>query len=219
MAETEKPDLTNLTVQLLSAYLSNNTLPSGELANLIRTTREALEGDPAAAEPAEPEFVPAVSVRKSLASRDHIISLIDGKPYKSLKRHLSSHGLSPEEYRTRYRLPKTYPMVAPGYSEQRREVARRLGLGRRKTEAAPATEVPTAAPSTASNDAAARRPAPRKTKSASNAAPFTSVAAVPAKTAKPRTRAASRGKNEATSAPKSAKPRTRRKAADKPNKA
>src|SRR3546814_6088442 len=66
-----------------------------------------------------------------LASRDAIISLIDGKPYKTLKRHLSSHGLSIAEYRARYNLPASYPMVAPAYSEHRRNVANRLGqIGR-----------------------------------------------------------------------------------------
>lgn len=211
MTETEKPDLTNLTVQLLSAYVSNNTLPSSELATLIRTTREALEGDQPSAAPAEPEFIPAVSVRKSLASRDHIISMIDGKPYRSLKRHLSSHGLTPEEYRARYNLPNTYPMVAPGYSEQRREVARRLGLGRRKVETATATEAAPASPPTASANAV-KRPASQKSKPASGTAAATSGQAVPAKAAKRRTRGAQPAKTNASGAPKAAKPRTRRKA-------
>ncbi|MDE8366310.1 MucR family transcriptional regulator, partial [Klebsiella pneumoniae] len=60
-----------------------------------------------------------------------ILSMIDGKQYKTLKRHLSTNGLTPAEYRDRYKLPRDYPMVAPGYSEQRREVAKRLGLGRK----------------------------------------------------------------------------------------
>ncbi|WP_069207480.1 MucR family transcriptional regulator [Sphingomonas panacis] len=135
MSEAEKPDLTNLTVQLLSAYVSNNTVASNELAELIRSTRVALESEIAPAPTAELQYVPAVTVRKSLGSRDHIISLIDGKLYKSLKRHLSSHGLTPAEYRARYNLPSDYPMVAPGYSQQRREVAQRLGLGNRKSVA------------------------------------------------------------------------------------
>ena len=136
MADAETPDLTTLTVQLLSAYVSNNQVPSAELAGLIQSTRTALSGDVAAVEPAAPEFAPATTARKSLASRDHIVSMIDGKSYKTLKRHLSTHGLTPAEYRDRYKLPKDYPMVAPGYSEQRREVAKRLGLGRKP--AAPA---------------------------------------------------------------------------------
>jgi predicted transcriptional regulator len=67
------------------------------------------------------EFTPAVTVRKSLASRDHIISMIDGKPYRALRRHLSGHGLTAEEYRKRYCLRPDYPMVAPAYSEARRD--------------------------------------------------------------------------------------------------
>jgi predicted transcriptional regulator len=131
MSEAEKPDLTSLTVQLLSAYVSNNTVESSALAGLIQSTRAALSEDKAPDAPAAPEFVPATTARKSLASRDHIISMIDGKPYKTLKRHLATNGLTPPEYRERYGLPRDYPMVAPGYSEQRREVAQRLGLGRK----------------------------------------------------------------------------------------
>lgn len=134
MPETDPTsDVSALTVQLLSAYLANNTVPSEQLAELIRTTKTALsqEDSPAAA-PAEPElFTPAVSARKSLASPEHIISLIDGKPYKTLKRHLASRGLTPEQYRSRYDLPASYPMVAPAYAEHRRAVAHRLGLGRK----------------------------------------------------------------------------------------
>lgn len=137
MSEPEKPDLTELTVQLLSAYVANNAVQSNELADLIRATRFALSGEEKPATPPQPEYIPAVSVRTSLASRDHIISLIDGKPYKSLKRHLTTHGLTPADYRARYNLPDDYPLVAPNYSQQRREVAKLQGLGRRKTEAAP----------------------------------------------------------------------------------
>lgn len=79
----------------------------------------------------QPEFTPAVSVRKSLASSDHIVSMIDGKPYKTLRRHLSTHSLTPEEYRKRYGLKPDYPMVAPSYSETRRAMAKKIGLGRK----------------------------------------------------------------------------------------
>ena len=85
---------------------------------------------PVADEPAEAQFKPAVTARKSLSSPDHIISLIDGKPYKSLKRHLSGHGLTPQEYRQRYGLKADYPMVAPTYAQTRRELAKKFGLGR-----------------------------------------------------------------------------------------
>lgn len=76
-------------------------------------------------------FEPAVTARKSLASRDYIISMIDGKPYKTLRRHLSTHGLTPEDYRLRYGLKANYPMVAPSYSEARRAMAKKIGLGRK----------------------------------------------------------------------------------------
>jgi predicted transcriptional regulator len=74
-------------------------------------------------------YEPAVTVRKSLASKDHIISLIDGKPYSTLKRHLGSHGLTPDQYRERYGLKADYPMVAPAYAEKRRALAKKIGLG------------------------------------------------------------------------------------------
>lgn len=83
----------------------------------------------AAAAARSPRQAPAVSVRKSLASKDHIISMIDGKPYRTLRRHLSTHGLTPEEYRERYNLRADYPMVAPSYSEARRAMAHKIGLG------------------------------------------------------------------------------------------
>lgn len=93
------------------------------------------------------EYAPAVSVRKSLASKDQIISLIDGKPYKTLRRHLSGHGLTPDEYRARYGLKSDYPMVAEAYSAARREMAKKIGLGRKpgplKTRT-PAVTVPKA---------------------------------------------------------------------------
>jgi predicted transcriptional regulator len=90
---------------------------------------------------ATPDYTPAVSVRKSLASNDHIISLIDGKPYKTLRRHLSVHGLTPEQYRQRYKLPADYPMVARSYSEKRRDMAKTIGLGRKpKVQAEPQAE-------------------------------------------------------------------------------
>ncbi|WP_313231174.1 MucR family transcriptional regulator [Sphingobium yanoikuyae] len=131
MADTEQPDFTAMTVQLLSAYFSNNQVPAGDIAGIIEATRDALERKTTAETPAAPEYVPAVSIRKSLGSREHIISMLDGKPYKTLKRHLATNGLTPAEYRERYNLPADYPMIAPAYSEHRRAVAAQIGLGRR----------------------------------------------------------------------------------------
>jgi len=141
-------DLTGLTVELLSAFVANNNVRSEDLPALITSTHAVLarlsqstpEPEPAPA-PDEATHEPATTVRKSLANHDVIVSMIDGKPYRTLKRHLSRHCLTPDTYRARYNLPATYPMVAPGYSEARREVAKRLGLGRKPR----AAEVPEAA--------------------------------------------------------------------------
>jgi len=167
MADNNPSDITALTVQLVSAFVSNNTVASTDLAGLIQSTRAALtnELNSASVEPEAPTYTPAVSVRKSLSSPDHILSLIDGKPYKTLKRHLASNGLSPEEYRARYGLPKSYPLVATSYSDARRAVASKIGLGRKPVaSAAPAAEVKLAT-------AVPGAPAPAKAKAPAKAAP------------------------------------------------
>jgi len=182
MAETEQAGVMSLTVTLLSAYFANNTVPSNELPALIEGTRRALLGGAAVAAPATemtPEqdeaaapatdFKPAVTVEEGLASPDQILSLIDGKAYKTLKRHLSTHGLTPAEYRARYSLSADYPMVAPGYSAARRQVAIRLGLGgKRKSVSpppAPEPEAPTASVAQASAVPVAIEAPPAKTAS------------------------------------------------------
>ncbi len=127
-----------LATELTIAWLSNpNTRASSdevpgflhkmhEAVNQLSTNTQVVADE----EPAG-EYTPAVSVRKSLASKDHIISMIDGKPYKTLRRHLAGHGLSPAEYRQRYGLKPDYPMVAENYSEARRAMAKKIGLGRK----------------------------------------------------------------------------------------
>ena len=219
MSEESQPDITTLTVQLLSAFVSNNSVTSEGLPELIRTTRIALTEDPAAdsADAQAATYTPAVSVRKSLSSPDHILSMIDGKPYKTLKRHLATNGLSPDEYRQRYNLPKSYPLVAPSYSEARRAVATRLGLGRKPAvangvkAAAPqqADAGAKAAPKAAGAAASAKTPAGKVAKAAkpakAAAKPAAKPAAAPAKAAdgarpkaakaarKPRAKAATAG--------------------------
>ena len=139
MAETTSgPDLISLAAEIVSAFVANNSIKSDEVAKLIQEAHGALAGlqnKTAAAPPPEPAFIPAVSVRKSLASREQILSLIDGKPYKVLTRHLRHHGLTPALYRERYHLPKTYPMVAPASSETRRALAIKIGLGKIASDA------------------------------------------------------------------------------------
>lgn len=142
MSEESSLNPVELATELTIAWLGNqnNRIAADEVPQFLRTMHatvtELASGSSAPARapedsaPAE-EFTPAVSVRKSLASRDHLISMIDGKPYRALRRHLASHGLTPDQYRERYKLKADYPMVAPAYSEARREMAKKIGLGSR----------------------------------------------------------------------------------------
>jgi predicted transcriptional regulator len=134
--QTSETNLLELATELTVAWLSNpNTnVPADELPAVLQKIHGALTSlSPAAAEAAasQAEHAPAVSVRRSLASRDHIVSMIDGKPYKMLRRHLATHGLTPEQYRERYGLKHDYPMVAANYAEKRRDLAKKIGLGRK----------------------------------------------------------------------------------------
>jgi predicted transcriptional regulator len=140
--ETTGSNSVELATELTIAWLSNpNTRAAADdVPAFLQKMHEAVSGLSAGAAQSAPQaddvldYVPAVTVRKSLASRDHIISLIDGKPYRTLRRHLTTNGLTPEEYRQRYGLKKDYPMVAPSYSEQRRAMAKQIGLGRKPGE-------------------------------------------------------------------------------------
>ena len=117
------------------------------------------------------DYVGAVTARKSLASPAHIISMIDGKPYKTLRRHLSGHGLTPEEYRARYGLKSDYPMVAPDYSEARRSMAKKIGLGRKPGETVKAKAAAPVKSASAKAAAPAKAPArPRGVAAAKKAA-------------------------------------------------
>lgn len=163
MAEENSLNAVELATELTIAWLSNqnNRFSADEVPEFLRkmhaTVTELADGAPAtSAEEApaeEPVYTPAVTARKSLASPDHIISMIDGKPYKTLRRHLSTHGLTPDQYRERYGLKRDYPMVAPNYSEARRAMAHKIGLGAKGRQAkAAAGTTPTAAEETASTD-------------------------------------------------------------------
>ena len=122
-----------LATDIVSAYVSNNSVASGELPTLIKDVFGALSrvssGEPvAAAEAAKP----AVPVKKSITP-DYIVCLEDGKQFKSLKRHLrTQYGLSPEQYREKWNLPADYPMVAPNYAEARSKLAKQMGLGQQR---------------------------------------------------------------------------------------
>ena len=137
--ETPDDNAVELATELTIAWLGNpNTRISAEevpaFLGKMHETVSTLLGtgvQPAAAAEPAGDFTPAVTARKSLASKDHIISMIDGKPYKTLRRHLATHGLTPAEYRDRYGLKPDYPMVAENYSESRRAMAKKIGLGRK----------------------------------------------------------------------------------------
>lgn len=126
-------DLVDLAADIVSAYVSNNTVPVSELPNLIAEVHRALSNTRAGRiEPAPEPLKPAVNPKKSVFP-DHIVCLEDGKKFKSLKRHLRTHyDLSPEEYREKWGLPVDYPMVAPNYAAARSALAKKMGLGQQR---------------------------------------------------------------------------------------
>jgi predicted transcriptional regulator len=131
MAEESHEALVALTADIVAAYVGNNQVAVGDLATVIERTHGALAGLGEAAPDPEPELKPAVSVRSSVKP-DYVVCLEDGKKLKMLKRHLMTHyNLTPDQYRAKWNLPADYPMVAPNYAEQRRALARKIGLGRK----------------------------------------------------------------------------------------
>jgi predicted transcriptional regulator len=135
--QTTELDLTGLTADIVSAYVSHNALTGDKLPDLIGSVYGALnKASVQGAEPPNVELNPAIAIKKSV-TRDYIVCLEDGKKFKSLKRHLKTHyDMSPEEYREKWRLPHDYPMVAPSYAAARSDLAKNMGLGRRGTAVA-----------------------------------------------------------------------------------
>lgn len=136
MSDQTAADLTGLAADIVSAYVTKNAVPVGELPGLIASVHAALRGLTAPKEE-PPKLEPAVPIRKSVTP-DYLISLEDGKKYKTLKRHLTGLGLTPDEYRKKWGLPPDYPMVAPSYAERRSELARATGLGQKRKKASAA---------------------------------------------------------------------------------
>jgi predicted transcriptional regulator len=133
MDEIAKSSLVALTANIVSAYVSNNTVGREDIPAMIADIHEALSKASQRNSPAEREDLkPAVSPKKSIHD-DYLICLEDGKKFKSLKRHLRTHyNLSPDEYREKWGLPHDYPMVAPNYAAARSHLAKQMGLGTRK---------------------------------------------------------------------------------------
>lgn len=149
MADTiDQPDemLLTLTSDIVAAHVGNNSVAVVDMPELIKSVYASLTGLGAEQPPVEEELVPAVSIRSSVKP-DYIVCLEDGKKLKMLTRHLrSQYNLTPDQYRARWKLPADYPMTAPGYSERRRELAKSIGLGRKRAKAEVAVPAAPAAP-------------------------------------------------------------------------
>lgn len=135
--EHGEQDLLSATARVVAAYVGHNAFNAADLPKVIASVHQALRSLGTAPEAAEPApLVPAVSVRKSVTA-DHIICLEDGRKFRSIKRHLASaHDMTPEQYRQKWSLPESYPMIAANYSAKRSELAKGFGLGRKPEAAA-----------------------------------------------------------------------------------
>lgn len=164
-------DIVELAGDIVSAFVSNNAVHASDLPQVIEIVHAALKtiSEPKP-EPAPPVLTPAVPVKKSI-TEDYLICLEDGKRFKSLKRHLQqAFGLSPDEYRAKWGLPRDYPMVAPGYAAKRSQLAKESGLGSDRRKATPPADPVVAAPlSVAPGDAAPKKRGRPRTKAAATA--------------------------------------------------
>ena len=130
-SESGYADSVAIAADIVSAYVAHNSVPASGLSDLIHIVHASLSklcAASAAATPDQEVLVPAVSVRKSITT-DYLICLDDGKKFKSLKRHLTSLGMTADQYRQKWNLPNDYPMVAHAYSSRRSELAKKIGLG------------------------------------------------------------------------------------------
>jgi predicted transcriptional regulator len=155
-------DFIGLAADIVGAYVTKNNVTTSELPGLIAATHAALVKLNAPPAPAIEKPTPPIPIRKTVTP-DHIISLEDGKPYKSLKRHLTTRGLTPDQYRQKWGLPHDYPMVAATYAAQRSELAKSAGLGQRRRHQAEARK----AEAKTQAAAPARRGRPKKADAAS----------------------------------------------------
>jgi predicted transcriptional regulator len=148
-SNAEDSQAIELAAQIVAAFVANNSLPIAELPGLINATHAALDrlasGSVDMVSQVEKKE-PAVSIRKSLTP-DFLVCLDDGKKFKSLRRHLATLGMTPDQYRAKWGLPSDYPMVAPNYAAARSQLAKQSGLGQIRKNAAPAKKTSATAPS------------------------------------------------------------------------
>ena len=126
----DKAEIIEMTADIVSAYVGNNSVSSSDLPNLIQSVHRALSAvTSGAAEVVATPKEPAVPLKRSITP-DYLVCLEDGRKFKSLKRHLrTKYDMSPDEYRSKWGLPKDYPMVAPNYAKARSDLAKQMGLG------------------------------------------------------------------------------------------
>ncbi len=188
MSNISMIDLAERTAEIVTAYVGNNAVPADDVARLIETVHGSLlRTTQSKVVPEAEPLNPAVPIKRSV-QEDRVICLEDGKAFKSLKRHLSTHhAMTPDEYREKWGLPANYPMVAPGYAAERSALARKIGLGRKAgTEPAAETAEPdTEAQAKPEPKAASKRAAKPATKTAKVEAD-TPEAASPKTAAKPK---------------------------------
>jgi predicted transcriptional regulator len=132
----QNTDYIGLSADIVSAFVSNNSVPTSDLPALISSVHAALNAiAQGTVEQPKAELIPAVSIKKSITP-DQIICLEDGKRFKSLKRHLrTAYGMTPDQYRAKWGLASDYPMVAPNYAKARSELATKMGLGQKRRKA------------------------------------------------------------------------------------
>lgn len=130
--QLDRSEILALTSEIVSSHVSNNAVNQADLTTMIESVFSTLAGLAHPKEEPPVELVPAVPVKKSITD-EHIICLEDGKKLKMLKRHLkTAYDMSPEDYRAKWSLPSDYPMVAPAYARKRQELAKKIGLGRKR---------------------------------------------------------------------------------------
>ncbi|CAN0452596.1 unnamed protein product [Laminaria digitata] len=127
-----REDLLRITTKVVTAYVGNNTLADTQITDVIQSVYDSLEGLSNGTPESKVKQKPAVPIKRSITP-DYIVCLEDGKQLKMLKRYLrTTHGMTPDEYRSKWGLPTDYPMVAPNYAKKRSAFAKEIGLGKRR---------------------------------------------------------------------------------------